>query len=70
MGTTAAESMNAAGSIFVGQTEAPLLVRPYLSQMTKSEIAAVMTAGFATIAGTVFQLYVSFGVCSSLIAIQ
>ena len=51
VGTTACESMNAAGNIFLGQTEAPLLIRPYLPRMTKSEIHAVMTGGFATIAG-------------------
>ena len=51
IGTTACESMNAAGNIFLGQTEAPLLIRPFLPQMTKSEIHAVMTGGFATIAG-------------------
>ena len=53
LGTTACESMNAAGNIFLGQTEAPLLIKPYLGRMTKSEIHAVMTGGFATIAGTV-----------------
>uniref|UniRef100_A0A914V0N5 Sodium/nucleoside cotransporter n=1 Tax=Plectus sambesii TaxID=2011161 RepID=A0A914V0N5_9BILA len=65
LGTTAAESMSAAGNIFVGQTEAPLLIQPYLSKMTMSEIAAIMTGGFATIAGTVFQVYVSFGACGN-----
>ncbi|CAG0893810.1 unnamed protein product, partial [Darwinula stevensoni] len=68
IGTTAAESMNAAANIFVGQTEAPILIKPYLPLMTKSEIHAVMTGGFATIAGefpiprTVFAAFVSFGV--------
>ena len=52
LGTTACESMNAAANIFLGQTEAPLLIKPYLGRMTKSEIHAVMTGGFATIAGT------------------
>ena len=51
LGTTACESMNAAANIFLGQTEAPLLIKPYLARMTKSEIHAVMTGGFATIAG-------------------
>ena len=51
IGTTACESTNAAGNIFLGQAEAPLLIRPFLPQMTKSEIHAVMTGGFATIAG-------------------
>jgi nucleoside permease NupC len=63
MGTSVTESVSVAGNIFLGQTEAPLLIQPYLATMTNSEICAVMTGGFATIAGTVFQVYVSFGVC-------
>ena len=51
MQTSVVESLNAAGNIFVGMTEAPLMIRPFLPQMTKSEIHAVMTGGFATIAG-------------------
>lgn len=47
---------------FVHQTEAPLLIRPYLKDMTKSEIHAVMTGGFATIAGSVMGAFISFGV--------
>ncbi|MCA8941591.1 MAG: NupC/NupG family nucleoside CNT transporter [Planctomycetes bacterium] len=62
LGTSGAESLSACGNIFVGQTEAPLLVRPFLARMTKSELHAVMTGGFATIAGGVFALYVGFGV--------
>ena len=62
MGTTAGESLNAAANIFVGQTEAPLVIRPILSEMTKSELHAVMTGGFATIAGGVLASYVHFGV--------
>jgi concentrative nucleoside transporter, CNT family len=58
MGTSGAESTSAAANIFVGQTEAPLLVRPYLRTMTRSEIGAIMTVGFATVAGGVFALYV------------
>ena len=58
MGTSGAESTSAAAIIFVGQTEAPLLVRPYLKTMTRSEIGAIMTVGFATVAGGVFALYV------------
>lgn len=58
MRTSGAESTSAAANIFVGQTEAPLLVRPYLATMTRSEIGAVMTVGFATVAGGVFALYV------------
>ena len=65
VGTTACESMNAAGNIFLGQTEAPLLIKPYLTKMTKSEIHAVMTGGFATIAGSVLAAYISFGIDAS-----
>jgi pyrimidine nucleoside transport protein len=62
MGTTAGESLNAAANIFVGQTEAPLVIRPILADMTKSELHAVMTGGFATIAGGVLAAYIHFGV--------
>ncbi|NXW67081.1 S28A3 protein, partial [Hirundo rustica] len=65
MGTTPVESLVAAGNIFVGQTESPLLVRPYLPHITKSQLHAVMTAGFSTIAGSVLGAYISFGVSSS-----
>ncbi|XP_025948319.2 solute carrier family 28 member 3 [Dromaius novaehollandiae] len=65
MGTTPVESLVAAGNIFVGQTESPLLVRPYLPYVTKSELHAVMTAGFSTIAGSVLGAYISFGVSAS-----
>lgn len=65
MGTTPTESLVAAGNIFVGQTESPLLIKPYLEHLTKSEIHAVMTAGFSTIAGSVLGAYISFGVSSS-----
>ncbi|XP_033046130.1 sodium/nucleoside cotransporter 2 isoform X3 [Trachypithecus francoisi] len=69
MGTTATETLAVAGNIFVGMTEAPLLVRPYLGDMTLSEIHAVMTGGFATISGTVLGAFISFGVdASSLIS--
>lgn len=60
MRLSGAESLAAAGNIFVGQTEAPLLVRPYLDRMTKSEIMALMTGGFATIAGGVFAAYIQY----------
>jgi len=59
LGTSGAESTSAAANVFVGQTEAPLLIRPYLPRMTGSEIGAVMTVGFATVAGGVFAIYVS-----------
>ncbi|MCC6784461.1 MAG: NupC/NupG family nucleoside CNT transporter [Planctomycetes bacterium] len=62
LGTSGAESLSACANVFVGQTEAPLLVRPFLAKMTQSEIHAVMTGGFATIAGGVFALYVGFGI--------
>ncbi|KAK9516695.1 hypothetical protein VZT92_024613 [Zoarces viviparus] len=69
MGTSPTETLSVAGNIFVGQTEAPLLIRPYLSEMTKSEIHAVMTGGFATIAGSVMGAFISFGIdASSLIS--
>ena len=57
MGTSGAESTSAAANIFVGQTEAPLLVRPYLARMTQSEVGAIMTVGFATVAGGVLAIY-------------
>ncbi len=58
MGTSGAESLNAAGNIFVGQTEAPLLIKPFVHSMTMSELHAVMTGGFATVAGGVLAAYV------------
>jgi CNT family concentrative nucleoside transporter len=60
MGTSGAESLSAAANIFVGQTEAPLVIKPYVSAMTKSELHAVMTGGFATVAGGVLAAYVGF----------
>uniref|UniRef100_A0A8B9RB33 Solute carrier family 28 member 2 n=1 Tax=Astyanax mexicanus TaxID=7994 RepID=A0A8B9RB33_ASTMX len=69
MGTSPTESLSVAGNIFVGQTEAPLLIRPYLKDMTKSEIHAVIVGGFATIAGSVMGAFISFGIdASSLIS--
>ena len=56
--TSGAESLSASANIFVGQTEAPLLIRPYIAAMTRSELMAVMTGGFATIAGGVLVAYV------------
>lgn len=58
LGTSGAESFSAAANIFAGQTEAPLVVRPYLDKMTDSELMAVMTAGYASIAGGVMAAYV------------
>ncbi len=62
MGTSGAESLSAAANIFAGQTEAPLVVKPYVSTMTKSEIMALMTGGMATVAGGVLAAYVGMGV--------
>ncbi|MCA9252769.1 MAG: nucleoside transporter C-terminal domain-containing protein [Phycisphaerae bacterium] len=59
MGVSGAESLAMAANVFVGQTEAPLVVRPYVSSMTRSELMTLMTGGFATIAGGVFAAYVS-----------
>lgn len=61
MGTSGSESLSAAGNIFVGQTEAPLVVKPYLDKMTRSELMAVMCGGFATVAGGVLAAYARFG---------
>ena len=57
MKTSGAETLTAAGNIFIGQTEAPLLVKPFVDRMTRSELMAVMTAGFATVAGGVMAAY-------------
>jgi concentrative nucleoside transporter, CNT family len=62
MRTSGSESLAAAANMFMGQTEAPLVVRPYLARMTRSEIMALMTGGMATIAGGVFAAYVAFGI--------
>jgi len=58
MGTSGSETLSVAANIFVGQTEAPLLIRPFIRTMTQSELMAVMTGGFATVAGGVLALYV------------
>ncbi len=62
MGTSGSESLAAAANIFMGQTEAPLVVKPYLARMTRSELMALMVPGFASIAGGVLAAYVSFGI--------
>lgn len=62
LGTSKAESMSAAANIFVGQTEAPLVVRPFIKNMTKSELFAVMSGGLASVAGTVLGGYAQMGV--------
>ena len=61
IGTGAVESMNAAANIFVGQTEAPLVVRPYLKSLTEPQMFAVMTSGLASVAGTVLAAYMLMG---------
>lgn len=58
MGTSGAESLSVISNIFVGQTEAPLVIEPYIKKMTRSELLAVMTGGMATIAGGVMAAYV------------
>jgi len=58
MKTSGAETLSISANIFVGQTEAPILIRPYIRNMTTSELMAVMTGGFATVAGSVLALYV------------
>ncbi|QHI69657.1 NupC/NupG family nucleoside CNT transporter [Tichowtungia aerotolerans] len=60
--TSGAESLSAAANIFVGQTEAPLIVKPYIKKMTDSELTALMSGGFATIAGGVLIAYAGMGI--------
>jgi CNT family concentrative nucleoside transporter len=62
LGTSRAESMSAAANIFVGQTEAPLVVKPYIPKMTPSELFAVMVGGLASVAGSVLAGYAAMGV--------
>ncbi len=61
LGTSGAESLSAAANIFVGQTEAPLVIKPYISKMTRSELLTVMTGGMATVSGGVMAGYVLMG---------
>ena len=60
MKTSGAETLSISANIFVGQTEAPIIVRPFIASMTHSELMAIMTGGFATVAGSVLALYVSW----------
>jgi CNT family concentrative nucleoside transporter len=62
LGTSRAESLSATANIFVGQTEAPLVVKPYIRSMTQSELFAVMVGGLASVAGSVLAGYASLGV--------
>lgn len=61
MDVSGVESLAASANVFVGQTEAPLVIKPYIKSMTRSEIMAMMTGGMATVAGGVLAAYVSFG---------
>ncbi|CAI4230310.1 unnamed protein product [Auanema sp. JU1783] len=65
VGTTGSESLNAAACIFVGQTEAALLVGNSLSRLTSSELHTIMTTGFSCIAGSLFSAFIAFGACPS-----
>jgi len=62
MKASGAESLNVAASIFMGQTEAPLTIRPYLPEMTQSELMTVMTSGMAHISGGIMAAYIAFGI--------
>jgi CNT family concentrative nucleoside transporter len=62
MGASGAESLNVAASIFMGQTEAPLTIRPFISKMTQSELMTVMTSGMAHISGGIMAAYIAFGI--------
>jgi CNT family concentrative nucleoside transporter len=62
LGASGAESLNVAASIFMGQTEAPLTIRPYLPKMTQSELMTVMTSGMAHISGGIMAAYIAFGI--------
>ena len=60
MGTSGSETLSVAANVFVGQTEAPLLIKPFINTMTRSELMAVMVGGFATVAGGVLAIYVKW----------
>jgi CNT family concentrative nucleoside transporter len=62
MGTSGAESLNVAASIFMGQTEAPLTIRPFLPKVTRSELMTIMTSGMAHISGAVMGAYIAYGI--------
>src|SRR5882672_5054854 len=62
MGASGAESLNVAASIFMGQTEAPLTIRPFLPKMTKSELMTVMTSGMAHVSGGIMAIYIAYGI--------
>src|ERR1700688_3147430 len=62
MGASGAESLNVAASIFMGQTEAPLTIRPFLNRLTRSELMTVMTSGMAHVSGGIMAAYIAFGI--------
>ncbi|HXP82962.1 MAG TPA: nucleoside transporter C-terminal domain-containing protein [Verrucomicrobiae bacterium] len=62
MGASGAESLNVAASIFMGQTEAPLTIRPFLPELTQSELMTIMTSGMAHVSGGIMAAYIAFGV--------
>jgi CNT family concentrative nucleoside transporter len=62
MGVSGSESLAAAANVFMGQTEAPIIIAPYVPSMTRSELMALMTGGFATVSGAVLALYIGIGV--------
>jgi len=62
MGASGAESLNVAASVFMGQTEAPLTIRPFLDKLTKSELMCVMTSGMAHVSGGIMAAYIAFGI--------
>ena len=62
VGTSGAETLSCTANVFVGQTEAPLLIKPFLNEMTKSELLTIMVGGFATIAGGVLAAYIAMGI--------
>jgi CNT family concentrative nucleoside transporter len=62
MGASGAESLNVAASIFMGQTEAPLTIRPYLPDVTRSELMTIMTSGMAHVSGGIMAAYIAFGI--------
>src|SRR5271157_4020519 len=62
MGASGAESLNVAASIFMGQTEAPLTIRPFLPDLTRSELMTVMTSGMAHVSGAIMAAYIAYGI--------
>src|ERR1700758_4156706 len=62
MGASGAESLNVAASIFMGQTEAPVTIRPFLPELTRSELMTVMTSGMAHVSGGIMAAYIAFGI--------